>query len=48
MDGFSCNFVLFFFVFFVWQSLLSDRDKLCQLLEMHPKLMQMLQVSSEN
>ncbi|KZV32655.1 hypothetical protein F511_36386 [Dorcoceras hygrometricum] len=27
------------------QSLLSDRDKLCQLLEQHPKLMQMLQVS---
>lgn len=27
-----------------WQSLLSDRDKLCQLLEQHPKLMQMLQV----
>uniref|UniRef100_A0A7N0V598 Virilizer N-terminal domain-containing protein n=1 Tax=Kalanchoe fedtschenkoi TaxID=63787 RepID=A0A7N0V598_KALFE len=26
------------------QSLLSDRDKLCQLLEQHPKLMQMLQV----
>ncbi|KAL5545698.1 hypothetical protein UlMin_005385 [Ulmus minor] len=25
------------------QSLLSDRDKLCQLLEQHPKLMQMLQ-----
>lgn len=27
-----------------WQSLLGDRDKLCQLLEQHPKLMQMLQV----
>lgn len=27
-----------------WQSLLRDRDKLCQLLEQHPKLMQMLQV----
>ncbi|RDY10880.1 hypothetical protein CR513_04526, partial [Mucuna pruriens] len=26
------------------QSLLRDRDKLCQLLEQHPKLMQMLQV----
>ncbi|KAG9151530.1 hypothetical protein Leryth_023728 [Lithospermum erythrorhizon] len=26
------------------QTLLSDRDKLCQLLEQHPKLMQMLQV----
>ncbi|GAB4834106.1 hypothetical protein Ancab_032360 [Ancistrocladus abbreviatus] len=26
------------------QSLLSDRNKLCQLLEQHPKLMQMLQV----
>ena len=25
------------------QSLLSDRDKLCQLLEQNPKLMQMLQ-----
>lgn len=29
---------------FSWQSLLSDRDQLCQLLEQHPKLMQMLQV----
>ncbi|KAK6147265.1 hypothetical protein DH2020_018177 [Rehmannia glutinosa] len=26
------------------QSLLSDREKLCQLLEQHPKLMQMLQI----
>ncbi|MBA0746782.1 hypothetical protein Gogos_009270, partial [Gossypium gossypioides] len=26
------------------QSLLRDREKLCQLLEQHPKLMQMLQV----
>ncbi|KAK2655362.1 hypothetical protein Ddye_008414 [Dipteronia dyeriana] len=30
------------------QSLLSDRDKLCQLLEQHPKLMQMLQVITLN
>ena len=28
------------------QSLLSDREKLCQLLEQNPKLMQMLQVKS--
>ncbi|KAF7804221.1 protein virilizer-like protein [Senna tora] len=28
------------------QSLLSDRDKLCQLLEQHPKLMQMLQIEA--
>lgn len=49
MDCFKHNFNnLFFLGFFVWQSLLSDRDKLCQLLETHPKLMQMLQVSFEN
>lgn len=30
--------------FYVSQSLLSDREKLCQLLEQNPKLMQMLQV----
>lgn len=29
----------------IWQALLSDREKLCQLLEQHPKLMQMLQVN---
>jgi hypothetical protein len=34
----SCNF-------YFSQSLLSDREKLCQLLEQNPKLMQMLQVN---
>ena len=32
-------------VTFTFQSLLSDREKLCQLLEQNPKLMQMLQVN---
>jgi len=37
-------FKSYHFILLTWQSLLRDRDKLCQLLEQHPKLMQMLQV----
>ncbi|KOM33999.1 hypothetical protein LR48_Vigan02g014900 [Vigna angularis] len=37
-------FKSYHFTLLTWQSLLRDRDKLCQLLEQHPKLMQMLQV----
>lgn len=40
---FSWSTLIFIYTSYL-QSLLSDRDKLCQLLEQHPKLMQMLQV----